>query len=52
VLAGLTAEIDQVAALGAGYAGGPPGDLPCASAPALDLLAQTHIRAEVRLFES
>ena len=52
ILAGLAGEIDQVAALGAGYADGAPGDLPCASAPALDLLAETHIRAEVRLFES
>jgi urease accessory protein len=52
ILAGLAGEIDQVAALGASYADGAPGDLPCASAPALDLLAETHIRAEVRLFES
>jgi urease accessory protein len=52
ILAGLASDIDQVAAQGAGYADGPPGDLPCASAPALDLLAETHIRAEVRLFES
>jgi urease accessory protein len=52
ILAGLAGEIDQVAALWAGYADGAPGDLPCASAPALDLLAETHIRAEVRLFES
>jgi len=52
VLARLTQEIDRIAAQGAGYADGPLGDLPCASAPALDLLAETHIRAEVRLFES
>jgi urease accessory protein len=52
ILAGLAGDIDQVAAEGAGYANGPPGDLPCASAPALDLLAETHITAEVRLFES
>jgi urease accessory protein len=52
ILARLAADIDQVAERGAGYAGGPPGDLPCPSAPALDLLAETHIRAEVRLFES
>jgi urease accessory protein len=52
ILAALAGEIEQVAALGAGYADGAPGDLPCASAPALDLLAETHIRAEVRLFES
>jgi urease accessory protein len=52
VLAGLAADIDQVAGLGASYAGLPPADLPCPSAPALDLLAETHIDAEVRLFES
>jgi len=52
ILAGLASDIDQVAAQGAAYADRPPADLPCASAPALDLLAETHIRAEVRLFES
>jgi urease accessory protein len=52
ILAGLTSDIDQVAAQGAACADSPPGDLPCASAPALDLLAETHVRAEVRLFES
>ena len=52
VLARLAGDIEQVAADGAGYAGGPPRDLPCASAPALDLLAEAHMRAEVRLFES
>jgi urease accessory protein len=52
VLARLAGDIDQVAEQGAAYSDGPPGDLPCASAPALDLLAETHVRAEVRLFES
>jgi urease accessory protein len=52
VLARLAGDIDQIAAQGAAHADGPLGDLPCASAPALDLLAETHIRAEVRLFES
>jgi urease accessory protein len=52
VLAGLTADIGQVAEQAAAYASGPPCDLPCPSAPALDLLAEAHIRAEVRLFES
>jgi urease accessory protein len=52
VLARLAGDIDQIAEQGAGYAGQPPADLPCPSAPALDLLAETHIRAEVRLFES
>jgi urease accessory protein len=52
VLARLAGEIDQVADDGAGYAGRPLDDLPCPSAPALDLLAETHVEAEVRLFES
>ena len=52
ILAGLASDIDQIAAQGAAYADSPPADLPCASAPALDLLAETHIKAEVRLFES
>ncbi|HEY1665650.1 MAG TPA: urease accessory UreF family protein [Trebonia sp.] len=52
ILARLAGEIDRIAAQGAACADGPLGDLPCASAPALDLLAETHIRAEVRLFES
>jgi len=52
VLARLAGEIGQVADDGAGYAARPLDDLPCPSAPALDLLAETHIGAEVRLFES
>jgi urease accessory protein len=52
VLARLAGEIERVAADGASYADAPPAELPCPSAPALDLLAQTHIGAEVRLFES
>jgi urease accessory protein len=52
VLARLAGEIDKVAGDGAGYAGRPLEDLPCLSAPALDLLAETHMGAEVRLFES
>jgi urease accessory protein len=52
VLARLSTEIDEVAELGAACADGPLSDLPCASAPALDLLAEAHIRAEARLFES
>jgi urease accessory protein len=52
VLARLAGEMERVAALGARYADAPPAELPCPSAPALDLLAQTHIAAEVRLFES
>jgi urease accessory protein len=52
VLARLTADIGLVAEQGAQYAAGPAADLPCPSAPALDLLAEVHLRAEVRLFES
>jgi urease accessory protein len=52
VLARLAGDIESIAAQGAACADGPLGDLPCPSAPALDLLAETHIRVEVRLFES
>jgi urease accessory protein len=52
VLAGLTTEIDAIAARAARHADGPLAGLPCASAPALDLLAEAHVRTEVRLFES
>jgi urease accessory protein len=52
VLARLTRDIDRVAERAAAAADGPLDDLPCPSAPALDLLAEAHIRAEVRLFES
>ena len=52
VLARLAGEIGHIADDGAGYAGRPLDELPCPSAPALDLLAETHIGAEVRLFES
>jgi urease accessory protein len=52
VLALLSGEIELVAARGAGVAGLSLDELPCPSGPALDLLAETHMRAEVRLFES
>jgi urease accessory protein len=52
VLARLTRDIDQIADRAAAAAAGPLDELPCPSAPALDLLAEAHIRAEVRLFES
>jgi urease accessory protein len=52
VLARLTRDVDQMAKRAAAAADGPLDELPCPSAPALDLLAETHIRAEVRLFES
>jgi urease accessory protein len=49
LLARLAGEIDDVARQAADR----PGDeLPFASAPALDLLAEAHARAEVRLFAS
>jgi urease accessory protein len=52
ITARLAAEIDQTATRAADHATSPPADLPCPSSPALDLLAQAHARAEVRLFES
>jgi urease accessory protein len=52
ILARLASAIDETASHAAQCAGGPLEDLPCPSAPALDLLAQAHARAEVRLFES
>jgi urease accessory protein len=52
ITARLAAEIDRAATAAAEHARGPLEDLPCPSAPALDLLAQAHARAEVRLFES
>jgi urease accessory protein len=52
VLARLSRDIDRIAERAAAAAFGPLDELPCPSAPALDLLAEAHIRAEVRLFES
>lgn len=52
VVARLAADIDDTAELAAARAEGPLSDLPCPSAPALDLLAEAHTRTEVRLFES
>jgi urease accessory protein len=52
VVAGLADQIDDVAREAARSAAGPLEDLPFPSAPALDLLAEAHARAEVRLFES
>jgi urease accessory protein len=52
VLAGLTRDISDIAERAAACADGPLGELPCPSAPALDLLAEAHFTAEVRLFES
>jgi urease accessory protein len=52
VLARLTADVERIAERAAAAADGPLEELPCPSAPALDLLAEAHVRAEVRLFES
>jgi urease accessory protein len=56
MLARLAPAIDECAALAARCAAEPPSSLPAAlpadSAPALDLLADYHLTAEVRLFAS
>lgn len=52
IVAGLAGDVDDVAATAAARASGPLADLPFPSAPALDLLAEAHARAEARLFES
>jgi len=52
VLARLTGDVDLIAERAAAAADGLLEELPCPSAPALDLLAEAHVRAEVRLFES
>jgi urease accessory protein len=52
MLARLAPEVDECAAFAAGCAGWPPASLPAHGAPALDLLADYHLTAEVRLFAS
>jgi urease accessory protein len=52
MLARLAPEVDQCAAMAAEAAAGPPCSLPADGAPALDLLADYHLTAEVRLFAS
>jgi urease accessory protein len=52
MLARLAPEIDQIAAAAAAAAAMPPASLPADGAPALDLLADYHRTAEVRLFAS
>jgi urease accessory protein len=52
VLGALTGLLDELAAAAAGYAASDPGDLPAAAAPLLDIAAEYHRRAEVRLFAS
>ncbi|MFB4295012.1 urease accessory protein UreF [Actinomadura sp. NTSP31] len=51
-LADLAPQVDAVAAEATGHAGGDPRDLPAASAPALDIFAELHLQADLRLFES
>jgi urease accessory protein len=52
MLARLAPGIDECAVFAAGCAGWPPSALPAHGAPALDLLADYHLTAEVRLFAS
>ena len=52
MLARLAPDIDGCAAVAAHSAAGPPRSLACAGAPALELLADFHLTAEVRLFAS
>jgi urease accessory protein len=52
MLARLAPGIDACAAAAAQLATGPPASLPADAAPALDLLADFHLTAEVRLFAS
>ncbi|GAA3237200.1 urease accessory protein UreF [Actinocorallia longicatena] len=51
-LADLAGDIDDVAREAAACAAGDWSALPCVSAPALDLWAEEHLRADLRLFES
>ncbi|HEX2822177.1 MAG TPA: urease accessory UreF family protein [Streptosporangiaceae bacterium] len=52
LLARLAPDVDECARRAAKDAGEPPASLPSDSAPALDLLADYHLTAEVRLFAS
>jgi urease accessory protein len=52
MLARLAPEVDQCAAAAARAAALSPASLPADGAPALDLLADYHLTAEVRLFAS
>jgi urease accessory protein len=52
MLARLAPDVDECARRAAKDAGEPPASLPSDSAPALDLLADYHLTAEVRLFAS
>jgi urease accessory protein len=52
MLARLAPDIDECAERAAAAAANPPQSLPCEGAPALELLADFHLTAEVRLFAS
>ncbi len=52
LLASLATEIERVASRAAAYVGSPLWDLPCPSAPRLDVDAELHASWEVRLFAS
>jgi urease accessory protein len=52
MLARLAPGVDECARAAARQAAGPPASLPAGGAPALDLLADFHLTAEVRLFAS
>jgi urease accessory protein len=52
VVAAMAGAIAATAGQAARHAAGPLDELPFPSAPALDLLAEAHVTAEVRLFES
>jgi urease accessory protein len=52
VLADLAGTVDAVAAQAAAYADEDWASLPAVSAPILDLLAERHLRSDLRLFES
>ena len=52
MLARLAPGVDACAAAAARAAELPPASLPAHGAPALDLLADYHLTAEVRLFAS
>jgi urease accessory protein len=52
LLAALTSEVEAVSTEAVEAATGPLRDLPCVTAPRLDLLAEVHLRTELRLFAS
>ncbi len=52
LLAALAADCDRTAAVAAGFADAAVDDLPAASAPLLDISAESHATWEVRLFAS